>query len=49
MPEIIGFIETELCRIETIAKEKKDDREANWEPLNEVFRKLLIKSASMIS
>jgi predicted nucleotidyltransferase len=45
VPEIIGFIETELCRIETIAKEKKDDREGNWEPLNEVFRKLLIKSA----
>ncbi len=49
VPEIIDFIETELCRIETIAKEKKDDREANWEPLNEVFRKLLIKRARMIS
>ena len=48
VPEIIGFIETELRRIEALAKEKKDDREADWEPLNEVFRKLLIKSASMI-
>ena len=42
VPEIRDFIETELCRIDKIAKEKKDDREANWGPLNEVFSNLII-------
>jgi predicted nucleotidyltransferase len=48
VPEIRDFIETELCRIDKIAKEKKDDREANWGPLNEVFSKLVINTTSMI-
>lgn len=42
IPEIIDFIRTELERISKIAKEKHDDRECDWEVLNEAFRQILM-------
>lgn len=41
IPDIIEFIIAELERIAAIAKEKYDDREKDWEALNDVFRRIL--------
>lgn len=42
IPEIIGFIKSELDRISKIAKEKYDDRESDWETLNVEFRRMIM-------
>ena len=41
IPEIIEFIQSELTRLEKIAKEKRDDRTASWKPLNLEFRRMV--------
>lgn len=43
VPEIKDFIESELERISKLAKEKIDDRQADWDSLNEIFRKRVIE------
>ena len=42
IPEIIGFIESELERIAKNVKEKQDDRTDDWEALNEEFRRIIV-------
>ena len=41
IPEIIEFIKTELDRISKLVKEKVDDREADWNALNDEFLQVL--------
>lgn len=44
IPEIRNFIRAELERIAEIAKEKHDDRDADWNAINELFRKTLLNN-----
>ncbi len=41
MPAVRAYIREELARLETVAKEMSDDRTPEWEPLDEVFMRIL--------
>lgn len=43
IPEIRDFIKAEIERISDMIKEKEDNRNTDWEPLNKIFLEIVNK------